>query len=547
MIGLMKKSKGDRSMKVWMSGLVAAAAIVLAACGQSSDQSSAGNTQTADAEPMTCEALAGLVLPETMISSAVVVPAGPLEVPGARPGAPGASPPPPPEVPSFCRVSGVIAPDNHFEVWLPMKDAWNGRFEMVGGGGLAGVISYGAMIPNINAGYVTASTDTGHVASDYTWLRDPAKVVDYGYRSVHETTVKAKALLAAFYAKPADYNYFNGCSTGGRQGLMEAQRYPDDYDGIVSGAPVNWFVNTHVAQLWMERAAQSSPAARLTPENLATITKAVMAQCDMLDGVKDNLLTDPRSCKFDPGTLLCKKGQKDGCLTAEQIDTVKKIYEGPVNPTTGEHLWVGMEPGGESPMDFIHGWTFQVSGDGPADIPKHYFGDMVFQDDNWDWKTFDFDKDVKTVDERTGQILNAIDPNLDAFSSHGGKLIIYHGWSDPLIFPKGTVRYYEEVVDHEKAKGADDPIAATRANTRLFMVPGMGHCRGGPEATDQFDMQSAVEAWVEKGQAPEKIIAAHKYSGGQPDRTRPLCPYPEVAKYDGQGDTEKAESFSCGQ
>ena len=542
-------------MKLWMSGLLAASAALLAACGQSGDQTSAGTDQTASAEPMTCEELAGLTLPETTISSAVVVPAGPFEVPGGGPRIPGASAPPPAEVPSFCRVSGVIAPDNHFEVWLPMKDVWNGRFQMVGGGGLAGNLTYnsfgsamGALIPNVKAGYATASTDTGHVASDYTWLRDPAKVIDYGYRSIHETAVKSKAILAAFYGRPADYNYFNGCSTGGRQGLMEAQRYPDDFDGIVSGAPVNWFVKTHVTQLWMQRAAQRSPAYTLSPENLATINKAVMAQCDAMDGLKDGLLNDPRACNFDPGTLLCKKGQTSDCLTAEQIDTAREFYKGPVDPKTGEAYWVGMEPGSEAPMGFIHGWTFELaSPDGPTDIPKHYFGDMVFQDDNWDWKTFDFDKDIQTTEERTGQILNAIDPNLDAFSGHGGKLILYHGWDDPLIFPAGTVRYYGEVVDHEKAKGAEDPTAAAQAYARLFMVPGMGHCRGGPEATDNFDAQSAVEAWVEKGEAPDRILASHKYSDGKPDRTRPLCPYPAVAKYDGQGDSDKAESFSCAQ
>jgi Tannase and feruloyl esterase len=542
-------------MKLWMGGLMVASTVVLAACGKSGDQGTAENTQaentqTAAAQPMSCEDLANLKLPETTITSAVVVPAGPFEVPGRAPGAfgGGGQTPPPVDMPSFCRVSGNIDPTNHFEVWLPMEDAWNGRFEMVGGGGLAGVISYGAMVPAVKAGYVTSSTDTGHQVGDDAWLRDKQKVIDYGYRSVHETAAKSKAILAAFYGKPADHNYFNGCSTGGRQGLMEAQRYPDDFDGIVSGAAVNWFVYTHVTQLYMQRMAQRSPAYTLSEANLETVTKAVMAQCDMIDGVKDNLLTDPRKCNFDAGTLLCKKGETKDCLTADQIDTVRKFYQGPVNPTTKEAFWVGMEPGGESPMGFIHGWTFQEgTADAPTDIPLHYFRDMVFQDDNWDWKKFDFDKDVQTTQDRTGQILNAIDPNLDAFNGHGGKIIIYHGWDDPLIFPEGTVRYYEEVVDHEKAANADDPMGATQSFARLYMVPGMGHCRGGPEATDNFDMQSAVEAWVEKGQAPQAIAATHKDMTGAVTMSRPLCPYPQEAKYDGTGDPTKAESFSCGQ
>ena len=536
-------------MKLWMGGLVFASMAVLAACGKSGDQASTETTQTAAAKPMACEDLAKLSLPETTITSAVVVPAGPFTIPGRKPDPTfGNIPTPPPvDLPSFCRVSGNIDPTNHFEVWLPMKDNWNGKFEMVGGGGLAGVISYSAMVPAVKAGYVTTSTDTGHQIGDDTWLRDKQKVVDYGYRSVHETTVKAKALLAAFYGKPADHNYFNGCSTGGRQGMMEAQRYPDDYDGIVSGAPVNWFVNTHVTQLWAQLASKGPGAARLSGDDLAMIHKAVLDQCDALDGAKDGIITDPRQCKFDPAVLECKKGATKGCLSAAQVETVKKIYEGPVSPSTGKPFWVGFEPGSEAPPGFIHGWGFEVEGDGLSDIPLHYFRDMVFQDDNWDWTKFDFDKDVKETEDRTGQILNATDPDLDKFMAHGGKFILYHGWDDPAIPPEGTVRYYEAVVDHEKAGHPDNAMAATEDFARLFMVPGMGHCRGGPMATDNFDMQSAIEAWVEKGQAPQSIMATHKDMTGAVTLSRPLCPYPEVAKYDGSGDLGKAESFTCGQ
>jgi len=538
-------------MKMWIGGLMALSAIALAACGNSGDQKSAGNAKTENAQSasggMSCEALADLKLPETTITSAVVVPAGPFTMPTTSPGGGfNGRTAPPVDVPSFCRVSGNIEPTNHFEVWLPMKDAWNGRFEMVGGGGLAGVISYRAMVPNIKAGYVTSSTDTGHQVGDDSWLRDKAKVIDYGYRSVHETTLKSKAILAAFYGKPAKYNYFNGCSTGGRQGLMEAQRYPNDYDGIVSGSAVNWFVKTHVTQLWMQLAAKEKPESHLSQDDLNLIHNAVLAKCDQMDGVKDGILNDPRQCKFDPAVLQCKAGQKSGCLTEAQVTTVRKLYEGPVDPKTGEKIWYGMEPGSEAPPAFIHGWNFEVEGKGLTDIPLHYFRDMVFQDDNWDWTKFDFDKDVKTTEERTGEILNAIDPDLEPFASHGGKIVIYHGWDDPAIFPRGAVKYYEDVVDTERAKNPDDAMDKTQSFARLFMIPGMGHCGSGP-GTDKFDMQSAVEAWVEKGEAPKDIMASHKDKDGNVTMSRPLCPYPQVAKYDGQGDPTKAASFTCGQ
>ncbi len=268
-----------------------------------------------------------------------------------------------------------------------------------------------------------------------------------------------------------------------------------------------------------------------------------MNQCDAQDGLKDNLLTDPRKCNFDPAVLQCKGAKTDSCLTKDQVATVKKIYEGPVNPTTGKAFWYGMEPGGESPPGLIHGWGFEVEGDTLSDIPMHYFKDMVFQDDNWDWTKFDFDKDVKETEARTGEILNATNPDISAFESHGGKLILYHGWDDPAIFPKGTVQYYTDMVATNQ--GDADPMTKTQSYARLFMVPGMGHCRGGPEATDKFDMQSAIEAWVEKGQAPEKIVADHKDMDGNVTMSRPLCPYPQAAKYDGSGDPTKAESFSC--
>jgi feruloyl esterase len=486
----------------------------------------AAHAQT-DSSP--CEALVGLSLPETMIIAAEAIPAGPYTTPYT--GSPQATTA---QVPAFCRVAGVVEPAIHFELWLPEPRAWNNKFKAVGGGGFAGIISYPAMVQSIQAGYVTASTDTGHLAGEWDWLSDPAKLEDYGYRAIHEMTVKSKAIMEAYYGKAPEYSYFNGCSTGGRQGLMEAQRFPEDYDGIVSGAPVNQFVATHYTQLWVALAAKPTPDTLLTPDGLSVINKAVLAQCDAMDGVADGVLEDPRDCEFDPGTVQCSAEKTAECLSAEQVAALRKIYEGPRNPRTGEPLHPGLVPGGEAPPGFLHGWILAGAPD-LAEIPQQYFSRSVFKDPGWNWRTFDFDKDVQLAAERTGQVLDATDPNLSKFRAGGGKLIVYHGWNDPAIFPEGSIRYYESAIATTKA---DDFF-------RLFMVPGMGHCRGGPGA-DQFDAQAALEAWVEQGVAPASMRASHR-EGGAATRTRLLCPYPQMAKYDGSGDTNSAESFVCSE
>jgi feruloyl esterase len=487
----------------------------------------------AEAQDNACRALADLAIPDTKLS-VTEVPAGPFAPPNAV--GPGGLPAPPPsDVPAFCRVTGTIAPAVKFEVWLPQKAGWNGKFQMVGGGGFAGVISYGAMIPAVRGGYVTASTDTGHVAPDVEWLGDKQRLVDYGYRAIHETTVKAKALLERYYGKPADYNYFNGCSTGGRQGLMEAQRFPDDYDGIVTGAPVNYFVATHAVQLHVALASHPKDDAGLLAANdLALVNRAVIAQCDALDGVQDGVLDDPRKCSFDPSSLQCAAGGSSAeCLSPDQVGALKKIYAAPKNPRTGAAIHPTLVPGGEPT------WLL-VTSPGLVPIPYDYFGRAVLGTSQWDWRKFDFDKDVALANERTGEVLNAIDSDLSKFRAGGGKLVLYHGWSDQVIFPEGSIQYQQSVAD-KVASGKG--VAGVQDFFRLFMVPGMAHCRGGT-GTDLFDAQAAVEAWVEKGVAPASI-AARRMENGNVTRTRPLCPFPQVAKYDGSGDTNDASNFAC--
>jgi feruloyl esterase len=481
----------------------------------------------ASAAPATCESLAGLKLDHTEITAAKVIPEGPFAVQGFGPNTKV-------NLPAFCQVTGRIHPtadsDIAFEVWLPAK--WNGRFEAMGNGGLAGTIVTQAMAGALWQGYATAGTDTGHKGTAATgeWaLGHPEKIVDFGYRAIHEMTLRAKELIAAFYGSPAKYAYWNGCSEGGGQALSEAQRYPDDYDGIIAGAPANYFVHLQAGGNWISQAIHKDPATLLPPEKLPAITAAVMAQCDAADGVKDGVLEDPRTCKFDPAVLECKRDESASCLTKPQIEGLRKVYDGAKNPRTGAQVFPGTMRGGEA------GWGFWIAGTGVP--PRNFqhgimaatFKYLVFDDPNWDWKTFDFDKDVAYADGKIGAIINQINPDLSAFKRHGGKLLQYHGWNDPAISPLNSIDYFESV---QKKMGS------TADFYRLFMVPGMEHCVGGPGPSD-FNHMAVIVDWVEKGKAPDSIIAKGA------SRTRPLCPYPQIAKYKGRGSTDDAQNFVC--
>ena len=478
------------------------------------------------AEAATCESLQTLSLPDTTILSAALVPAGPFTPPSA---AAGQAPKPIP-LPAACRVVGRVTPAVNFEVWMPASN-WNGKFQAVGGGGFAGIIGYGPMAAALNRGYATASTDTGHSTPGGSWaLGHPELVTDFAYRAIHEMTVKAKTIVQAFYGNGPRLSYFVGCSTGGRQGLMEAQRFPSDYDGVVAGAPANFWTHLMAATLWLASATLTDQAMHIPTGKLAALNKAALAACDARDGVADGLIEDPQRCRFDPGTLQCSGADTETCLTAPQVEAARKIYAPTVNPRTKQEIFPGMAPGSELT------WTALAGGPQPFSIPVDFYKYFVRSDPNWDWKTIDFDKDVVAIDEKFAQLMNATDPNLRAFKSRGGKLIVYHGWNDQLIPPLNSINYYNSVSKTMGAKETDD-------FARLFMAPGMLHCGGGV-GPSTFDALGALEHWVEHATKPAHIIASHS-TNGVVDRTRPLCPYPQVATYKGSGSIDEAASFVC--
>jgi feruloyl esterase len=474
-----------------------------------------------------CDNLAALTLKDTTITIAKVVPAGEFVPPGG--GGRGANPYK--DLPGFCRVAATIKPtsdsDIKVEVWLPVGN-WNNKFQAVGNGGWAGVISYSALADAVRAGYASASTDTGHEGGRGTFaLGHPEKLIDFGWRSEHEMTVKAKSLIQAFYGSAPKLSYWNGCSTGGRQGLKEAQMFPDDYDGIIAGAPAN---RTAIS-LWIAHAVLKDPASYIPPSKYPIVHQAAIAACDAHDGLKDGLIDDPTKCNFDPKVLLCKSSDGAECLTAPQVEAAKKIYSPAINPRTGKELFASLVPGTEL------GWGVQAQGPEPSANIYDQYRYVVFKDPKWDWKTFNFDSDVERGDLPENLVMNATDPNMKAFFSHGGKLLLYHGWSDPNVPTLNTIKYYKNVVD--TMGGA----ANASKSVRLFLEPGMGHCGGG-EGPNAFDKVGTLEQWVEKGVAPEKMIASHS-TNGKADRTRPLCPYPQVAKYKGTGSIDDAANFVC--
>jgi feruloyl esterase len=474
-----------------------------------------------------CESLASLALPDTTITMAQVVSAGAFSAPGA-----GQSKGNPyKDLPEFCRVAATLKPssdsDIKVEVWLPTA-GWNHKLEAVGNGGWAGVISYTALADSVKGGYASVSTDTGHAGGSGSFaLEHPEKLVDFGWRSEHEMTVKAKAVIQAFYGSAARLSYWNGCSTGGRQALKEAQKFPDDFDGIIAGAPAN---RTALA-LWIASATLKDPASYIPAAKYPMIHQAVLDACDARDGAKDGLLEDPTRCDFDPKVLLCKGADGPSCLTAPQVAAAKKIYSAATNPRTGQELFPSYTPGTEL------GWGVLGGGPDPYGNILDHYKYVVFKNPNWDWRTFNFDSDIARSDQPENNVMNAADPNLRPFFAHNGKLLIYHGWSDPNVATLNTIKYYKSMVD--TMGGA----SKTSNNVRMFLEPGMGHCGGG-EGPNVFDKVGALDQWVEQNKAPEKIIASHR-TDGKVDRTRPLCPYPQVAKYKGSGSLDDAASFAC--
>ncbi len=488
---------------------------------------SAGVVAVPDASA--CERLAAARLPDTTIVAATTIPAGAF-TPSAPPsGAPGVPAPRAITVPESCRVVGRIHPQITFEVWMPTT-TWNGKFQAVGGGGFAGVIVYTAIATALNRGYATASTDTGHAGGTGVWaLNRPDLITDFAYRGIHEMTLKAKTLVRSFYGNGPRQSYFVGCSTGGRQGLIEAQRFPADYDGIVVGAPANYWTHLMVGTLGTGAVTLKDPATALPRATYPLINDAALAACDAADGAKDGLFEDPRHCSFDPAVLQCKGAETEACLTAPQVESARKVYSSVKNPRTGDELFPGLAIG----TDF----AALAGGPAPFFIPGDFMKYFLFNDPAWDWRTFDFDKDVAALDAKYGALFNATDPNLSAFKGRGGKIVMYHGWSDQLIPAQSSVNYLTAVTKTMGQKEADQFL-------RLFMAPGMAHCAGGP-GPNTFDALGALEQWVEKGVAPASIVASHTNAAGAVDRTRPLCAYPQVAVYKGSGSLDEAASFVC--
>lgn len=487
-----------------------------------------------------CARLATLKLPDTRLTAGIAK--GPLDLtpwpaPAGAPAAAGAQPSGPPlgELPAFCRVRGIIKPAVRFEVWLPLE-GWNGKFQGTGNGGYNGAIVYTALAAGLRQHYATANTDMGHLATTPdpgSWaLHHPELIIDEGYRAQHETAAKAKSIVKAFYGKSPGRSYFVGCSAGGWQALTEAARYPHDYDGLIAGAPASEVVHLHAAQIWGYLAATQIPAAKFQK-----IGQAVLARCDAKDGVKDGLVSDPPSCDFQPAEMACKAGEAtDSCLTPTEVTALQHLYSG-AHYASGAQVYPGWPRGGEPAL-------VQAAAPMVLALTASTYRDMVYDNPQWDPHTINFDKDVRTADERIGAIMNSGSTDLAELRRAGGKLILWHGWADPLISALHTVDYYRKLAQHF-APGADEATAIARLSdfSRLFMAPGVNHCGGGT-GPNTFDAVSALDAWVEHGTAPESLIATHS-TAGKVDRSRPLCPYPRRAVYDGEGNIDEAGSFRC--
>jgi feruloyl esterase len=484
----------------------------------------------------TCESLARLTLDNAKITIAQEVAPGAFTPPGAP--RQGGAPPQVPRIyaslPAFCRVAATLTPsidsDIKVEIWLP-SSRWNGKFQAVGNGGWAGSISYPALASAVAAGYATVSTDTGHVGNSGAFaLGHPEKVTDFAYRSVHEMTVKAKAVIDAFYGTRPTLSIWNGCSQGGRQGITEAVRYPTDFDGIIAGAPaVNW-IHLHAGRMAINRAVNATPASVIPPSKYPTIHRAAIAACDARDGVADSVIENPGACTFDPKVLSCSGAEDNACLTPAQVESARKMYAGAAHPSTRASVLPGLARGSEL------GWNVIGSAE-PIMYAADAYKYVIVKDRNWDPVRFNPATDLDlALSSDPDDVLGSTDPNLRTFFGRGGKLLLYHGWSDPQVTPYNTIDFFQKVVTSQGGAGVGTSI-------QLYMVPGMNHCQGGP-GTDNFDRLGAMEEWMKTGAAPKRIEAWH-VTNGTTDRTRPLCPFGQVAKWSGTGNTNESTNFSC--
>ena len=526
------------------------------------------NAQNIERTAAACERLASLSLPNAEITLAQVVGAGSFTVPPAAPRSGGGSSvlagtigpvpevpgrvtantaglglgynggkgvPPFAALPAFCRVTATLRPspssDIRMELWLPVA-GWNGNFRGTSPNGLGGVINYNAMGVGLTEGFAVASTDTGHQGGDTAWMAVPEQVTDFAGRAMHETTVAGKTLTAAYYGAAPRFAYMLECGGGSAAALHEVQKYPADYDGVVVGGHAAHLTRQIFGQLWLWGATHPEGVAILPTPKLQVLHRAVLDKCDALDGVKDGLLENPARCSFDPQEIACRAADGPDCLSAAQVDAVRKIYAGPTNPRTGERVWSPLYRGSE--LD----WSFFTEAPSPIGIATGVLRDAILKDPAWDYRTspIDFDRHVALADRSDIARVNASNPDISAYVRRGGKLILSGGWNNALVPAGAVLEYYQRV---EAAIG--------RANTdravRLYMVPGMIECNGGP-GTDTFDMLAVMRRWVERDLAPREVLAS-RVERGKVVRTRPLCPYPQAATYRGRGSTDDAASFSC--
>lgn len=447
---------------------------------------------------------------------------------------------------SFCRVEAFSAPssDSHIgiEVWLPDASDWNGNFLAAGNPGFIGSLSSSGLARIMERGFVAAGTDTGHLDAGFEWaIGHPEKWADWGYRAVHEMVVVTKKLADSYYGKPIKYSYWNSCHNGGNQGLNEAQRYPEDFDGIVVGDPAYHISHLQPGSLyisWLALKDGINGPGYIPVPKLEMINKAVLAECDADDGLADGLIENPLNCKFDPASIQCKGADAASCLTPPQVETVRKIYEG-AKFRDGTPIYSGFERGSELT------WAFMIENE-PFSVNMNYFKGLVFEDPDWDFRTFDVDRDTRLGIEKTGDVVDATNPDLRPFKQAGGKMIIAMSWNSLALPPRQILEYYKSVV---QTMGG---LEQTRDFARFFAVPGSGGCPGFVRNTDDYKAFDAMLEWVEKGNAPERIIYSHRrpggdgpMSGGEVFRTRPTCPWPRVSSYNGSGDINKAENFSC--
>lgn len=543
---------GPRSLG--MAVLLSAA--TLAACGGGDGTSIGGTTlpppavapETAVAAPKACElgSLASVQLSNAKVTSVASIPAGTYTPTGSFSGLA--------NLPAFCLVKAQATPTSdsliNFEVWVPQGSAWNGKLVATGNGGYSNALSYGDMAYAMRQGYATLGGDTGHQTSiDFFWgISHPEKIIDWGTRSINAITAPGKKIIAELQAKEASRAYYYGCSTGGHQGYAEVQRYPQDFDGVIAGAPGNNRVALNAEFLWRYQSNRptGSTTLVLTTAKAQLLTSSAIAACDALDGVTDGVIDDPRACTsavFNIDALQCTGADAPNCLTAPQVAAAKKIYQGPKNPATNALIYPGPVVGTESGWSSYWGTTEPTRAD--------FWRLWVYENPAWDHWTFDYNRDMAFSVAKVGGMVDQTNPDIAAFKARGGKLITYQGWADPVVSILDTIAYYDKVKTLQGSQAETDKFF------RLFLAPGMGHCSGGsgpnvfgngglsaPAPTPQNDLLMALDRWVDQGVAPDSVTAS-RVSGGTVTRTRPLCAYPKKAVYKGSGSTDDAASFSC--